>query len=79
MSPSEPLRLCATCSPQHYENCPECYGFGVRGKPRADGTSQPISTNRAHRIRHGNARKYMREYGWLACPTCGSTPHGAPA
>jgi len=63
-----PLHVCTDCTPHHYDNCPDCFGLGVR--PRSDGGFPvPISFN-ALRAGVGD--------DWRPCPTCGSTPEGVP-
>lgn len=64
----EPLRICTTCGVPHYENCPDCFGFGVCDTER-NGTV-PVSASRAL---DGQAPAGAR-----ACPTCGSTTAGMP-
>lgn len=59
-------RICRKCKIHHYENCPECYGFGVyniEGFP-------PISAADAH--------DKDFKYGIHCCPFCGSTEKGLP-
>jgi hypothetical protein len=62
------LRICIKCSVHHYENCPECFGFGFN-----DG-----------RIMHaGEALDYKKfglgmSYRPMPCKFCGSTIEGLP-
>jgi hypothetical protein len=57
-------RLCETCATPHYENCPDCYGWGVRGE------GIPVSTWQA-------MQDYMNAE-FRPCPSCGSTVLGPP-
>jgi len=63
-------RICTECEIHHYENCPNCLGFGIRaiGLPEGD---VPIIAAQAHGI------EPLQD--WLPCPECGSTPMGVPA
>lgn len=65
MYPREPLHVCENCDVPHYDNCPDCWGFGVR----KSGT--PISASVARKVGPGPADA-------RACPTCQSTFAGAP-
>jgi len=61
----QPLRVCTTCDVRHYDNCPDCFGFGVL-RPGAAGV--PMSAHRA--VEGGKS---------YPCPTCGSDQRGVPA
>lgn len=62
------LIVCHACDVAHYDNCPTCFGFGVR--PRTvDDRPVPISAGR-YTLTAGS--------DWLPCPTCKSTPQGLP-
>lgn len=75
MHPPDPLRLCTQCDPPHYDNCSECWGFGIR-RSYADGewSEHPMSAERA-----ANVRNAIVPHGTIdACKVCGSTVDGAP-
>ena len=57
------MRICKSCHVEHVENCPNCYGFGLR-----KGTDSPIS---AH---HSKYHAYQIE--WDECSVCHGTPFG---
>ncbi len=59
------LRVCHVCKIQHYENCPECFGFGVYDKYERF----PVSAAEAHdrQYRHGDV---------IRCRHCGSDERG---
>ena len=63
------LSLCKRegCAVVHYDNCPECFGFGLWPNKAA-----PLGALRAHEIvKSGSAE-------WAVCPFCKSGPSGAP-
>jgi hypothetical protein len=80
MYPSEPLRLCThhgCTAPRHYENCPDCWGFGVYD----DNVSTPVSASAAtdplvDKLTYAGAHPDRKA---IPCPTCKSTVAGAPA
>jgi len=80
---AEPLRVCTSTrcvSPAHYENCPECFGFGV-SRPLLPPTGPliPITAREAEqRRRYGPAIDRTGRPVAIACPTCGSTVAGVP-
>jgi len=57
------FRICDKCPIPHYENCPDCFGYGLH-----DG--RPISASKAI------DKTYPAN--WQPCPTCGSGPEGLP-
>ena len=63
-----PLHLCTDCTPHHYDNCPTCFGYGVRAQS-CDGRPAPVGSA---------AARDPKDTEWLPCPTCGSTPAGPP-
>lgn len=76
MHPHEPLRICTKCRIPHYENCPDCLGFGQYRKA-VDGATRvaifathPVSAAQAHGDRPAPPNLEP-------CPTCGSTINGA--
>lgn len=56
-------RICTKCTPNHYENCDTCFGFGVLF---AMGNYIPIAA--------GKAKNPPNK--WEKCPECHSTPNG---
>jgi hypothetical protein len=68
MHPPDPLRLCTACPIAHYENCGDCFGFGVY-----DG-----ATNTNVPVRAADALDGIVPAGARPCPVCGSTITGAP-
>lgn len=60
-----PLRICATCAMKHYENCPDCFGFGVRQK-LIDGKHVPVVAEEVQNPPED----------CIPCPFCGSTTKG---
>lgn len=70
MFPHEPLRICTTCRIPHYENCPDCAGWGRYISIR-DGKPYPVMAAESH----GDA---PMPPNLEACPTCGSMIAGAP-
>lgn len=64
----DPLHLCTVCSPAHYDNCPECWGFGVLIHPTLGAV--PVSASRAHDRQFSNIHP-------SPCPRCHSTIDGA--
>lgn len=58
------LRICRKCEIHHFENCPACFGFGVK----AGGV--PVTAEEAH---SGEMLISFR------CPICNSTHFGLPA
>jgi hypothetical protein len=67
------LHVCTTCDVPHFDNCPTCWGFGVR---YYDGPHGSIPISGENSVRH-KALMYI-DLDWKACPTCGSTPRGIP-
>ena len=59
------LRICTDCEIPHFENCPLCFGFGIR----AD-----ISGRVA--VAAGEASRSVK---FKPCPACRSTPKGVPS
>lgn len=55
--------VCTLCDIHHYENCPDCFGFGFHD----DGTIMSAV--------EACDRNYI---GWTRCSTCGSSPFGVP-
>ena len=72
----EDLTVCTICSRHHFDNCPRCYGFGVRvvTVETVGGTAEemlvPITSEEAYTGHYRNQPQ--------ACPFCGSTPDGIP-
>jgi hypothetical protein len=66
----ELLRICEKCAVRHYENCPDCLGFGVYPASSFEGMA-PVCASAAmgYRALPGGATK---------CPTCGSDHKGVP-
>jgi len=65
----ETLRICTECdAPDHAENCPECFGWGMA--ERADGTSFPLPASMA--ANYGKAGSRF----WKRCEICRGTPLG---
>ena len=61
-NPRLDLRICTECDVQHFDNCPQCFGFGVyksTGGPM--GSAKAISTKSS-----------------VACPVCKSDYKGVP-
>lgn len=71
MYPHEPLRVCLSCRVKHYENCPDCLGWG-RYVSEHDGERYAVFAAQAH----GGARVPGK---LEPCPTCGSTINGPPS
>jgi hypothetical protein len=72
MYPREPLHICEGCDIRHYDNCPDCWGFGVYDAADTRNGVVPVPAAAAcggHRHMPSNAR---------ACPTCHSTAAGIP-
>ncbi len=67
------FRVCAQCEIRHYENCPECWGFGMV-RSAANGRLYPASAEEAM---VGAPRDSSDES--TPCPTCRSTVKGVPA
>jgi hypothetical protein len=63
-----PLNICNTCPVKHYDNCPDCYGFGEK-PARINGRDTRVP------VRAAEAKTVVL---WLACRTCNSTPAGIP-
>jgi len=58
------LKLCTKCEVHHYENCPECFGFGYyRNK---DNVYVPIPASKAEDYRNGE----IPEYELQRCDYC---------
>lgn len=69
---TSPLRVCTSCAVHHYENCPDCWGFGLMEKTSIDFPGGiPISASEA-------MDEDITTPPWKACPTCHSTPKGVP-
>ena len=62
-------RICASCEIIHYENCNNCFGFGVY--VAGNGELYPVTANEAieTKVFRGELQ---------ACPECGSTVAGVP-
>jgi hypothetical protein len=68
--PNEPdARICRACPVPHVENCPECFGFGLKVSRGPDGDI-PITADRAQSIIADD------NISWKQCPICKGTPHG---
>ena len=65
-------RVCTSCEVHHYENCPDCFGFGLAVNG-ATGKTMPALASEAH----GEAR-LPPLYTYAPCPTCKSTIYGVP-
>ena len=64
MAIDAPLRLCTHgCAVRHYENCPDCFGFGFK-----EG-GEILSAWRAE-----ESKKYSLAF--KECMACGGTPSG---
>jgi len=57
--------ICEKCIFLHVENCPDCFGFGIR---RVNGETVPISA------KYINGESKLDN--WERCDTCGGTPFG---
>jgi hypothetical protein len=55
--------VCTLCDIHHYEDCPDCFGFGFHD----DGT-----------IMSAFDAEYRNYTGWTRCNKCGSSPSGVP-
>ncbi len=73
------LRVCAKCRIHHYENCPNCYGFGMYVGSKSH--LVPVTAAEAH----GDLVNWLKEEMTpLAerqlrdCPVCGSSSLGLP-
>ena len=62
------LRICTKCKPNHYENCPKCFGFGVRKAINSFGEHVPIIADESSNPPND----------WIKCSYCKSTPRGLP-
>lgn len=61
------FRICDKCPIPHYENCPDCFGYGLYP---VRGGLIPVSAFKAQ------DKTYPAN--WQPCPTCGSGPGGLP-
>ena len=77
MYPDEPLRLCShMCRIPHYENCPDCLGFGLYR--RAPGSEPaPVMAAEAHGEPQLGSH-HPTPPNLEPCSTCGSTIKGLP-
>lgn len=66
------FHVCRKCEIHHYDNCPDCFGFGLRRSVRLDGTLVPLIAREAVQ-RRGEVSEWLKP-----CPTCGSTARGVP-
>ncbi len=62
------LTVCIGCPIHHYDNCPECFGFGKYLSPRT-GELVPVIAAEAH------GDKPLPD-GIQPCPFCGSVQNG---
>lgn len=62
------LRICRKCVMPHYENCPECFGFGLR--PGREVAWVPVT------VKDACLDIDLEEIA--DCPTCKSTFLGIP-
>jgi hypothetical protein len=60
------LILCTKCEVHHYENCPECFGFGYYKNKNNDHV--PIPAGEAEKYRNGKIPKYELR----SCSFCNS-------
>lgn len=73
------LSICHSCKIEHYENCPECFGFGIYGNSGA-----PVSAGAAHDAfdlclgDRNNLPRLVFDKPILTCPYCGSDIFGVP-
>jgi hypothetical protein len=65
-----PFTICTKCDIPHYDNCEDCYGFGVRPWPDGPVKHVPVSA--------GAAIEGEAPADAIPCPTCGSTTKGVP-
>lgn len=65
MIPEDKPKICKKCRIWHVENCPECYGFGIK-KYTEDGPI-PVTAREAH-------DNLIKDF--IKCPVCGGTPLG---
>lgn len=65
------FRICTSCKVHHYENCPQCAGFGLMKRP-----FEPDFPNGIPIFAFEGMEGPTPE--WKPCPHCGSTPAGVP-
>jgi hypothetical protein len=63
--------ICTTCPVEHYDDCPGCFGFGVRVTPGATTHFKAVPIGADESTRADSLH-------WLPCPVCKSTPAGIP-
>lgn len=80
-----PLNVCNTCPVKHYDNCPQCFGFGIRAQKLETGGYAPITAAEAISGERDADLWYIRMEtrpliadDWRPCPNCRSTPSGIP-
>jgi hypothetical protein len=66
----EKLRICTECGIHHYENCPNCFGFGVYSNTLGD----VVTAGQAYDYAH--CKNILRVS--KPCPVCRSTIKGLP-
>lgn len=59
------FRICTECEINHYENCPNCFGFGVYSDIHGDA----VTGGQAYDYKHNNVLLKTPK----PCPVCGST------
>ena len=69
------FNVCTTCEVRHFDNCPDCIGFGVLGMNLP--SKAPVSARVAEVFRSGR-RPFDGMLAAFPCPTCGSTIAGLP-
>jgi hypothetical protein len=61
LSDGESLRICTSCPEPHFENCDECFGFGLKV-----GVTMPLALVNAAEAFDGTTAEPR------PCPACGS-------
>jgi hypothetical protein len=64
---NQKLHICKDCIVEHYDNCPRCFGFGLRDGPKEE---TPVAA------KYANNDIAKVEISWKPCPYCKSTPSG---
>lgn len=77
MYPDDPLHVCRDCPVPHYDNCPDCFGFGVYLAEFYGRTTRGF--DKLVPVSAGQAMKGLAPDNAMPCPTCGSTVKGLPA
>lgn len=64
-------RMCNSCHKPHVQNCPRCYGFGLKPVTSEAAIAEGL---RELPVKASEAEEGSAPENWTKCPVCGGTP-----